>query len=280
MSISLPTWTRREIPLRGRRARVWAIVGSGLRREMRRPAAVFVVGLGTAITTIYSILLVFFAPFLLQGQPLDLTFFFQPAQFPAVPFFVTLMAAIVGGGLIADDLDSMVLTLYLSRPVSVGDYLAAKAAILATLTGLIAILPLVLTPLLAAVLGKFSWPVALEAVGLGILLGALLTAFFTALSLFLSSLTRRRAYAAAALFAVVFGLIGTESALASSGAVSGPAILYLSPWEDYLSVARAAYGLSANPISWAAALAILLVVTVVAAFATWTRMRSMEVVSG
>ena len=30
MSISLPTWTRREIPLRGRRSRILAIVGAGL----------------------------------------------------------------------------------------------------------------------------------------------------------------------------------------------------------------------------------------------------------
>lgn len=280
MSISLPTWTRREIPLRGRRSRVWAIVGAGLRREMRRPAAIFTIGLGTSITTIYSIILVLFAPFLLQGQPLDLAFFYTPASFAAVPFFVTLLAAVVGAGLIADDLDTMALTLYLSRPVSAADYLTAKAAILAILTGLITILPMVLTPLLGAVLGKFAWPLGLEAAALGILLGILLTAFFTSVSLFLSSLTRRRSYAAAALFAIIFGLIGTESVLASSGAVNNPSVLYLSPWEDYLTVARVTFGLPGDPINWAVGLAILLAATVLAALATWWRMRSMEVVSG
>ena len=36
MSISLPTYTRREIPLLGRRHRRWAIYTTGLRREIRR----------------------------------------------------------------------------------------------------------------------------------------------------------------------------------------------------------------------------------------------------
>ena len=257
-----------------------AIVGAGLRREMRRPAAIFTIGLGTAITTIYSIILVLFAPFLLQGQALDLTFFFTPASFAAVPFFVTLLAAVVGAGLIADDLDTMALTLYLSRPVSPGDYLTAQAVILASLTALMTMLPLVLTPLLVALLRPYLWEVSLEAAAIGILFGILLTVFFTSVSLFLSSLTRRRAYAAAALFAIIFGLVGTETVLSSSGAVSDPSVLYLSPWEDYLAVARAAFGVTGDPINWAVGLTILLAATVLAALATWLRMRAMEVVSG
>jgi ABC-type transport system involved in multi-copper enzyme maturation permease subunit len=279
MSISLPTYTRREIPLQSRRHRVWAIIGAGLRREMRRPAAIFAVGVGTAITTVVSIVYVLFAPLLLRGQPLDLTFFVVPASNPAIFFFVTLIAGAVGGGLIADDLDSMALTLYLSRPVTAADYLTAKAAILATLTGLLAILPLVLTPLLGALLGLFAWGVALEAMGISILLGLLITGFFTALALFLSSITRRRAYAAAAVFAMIFGLIATETILSQPGFINDPAILYLSPSEDFLAVARAAFGVSTGPISWVPALAILLGATVLAALFTWLRMRAIEVVS-
>ena len=280
MSISLPTYTRREIPLLGRGHRMWAIVSTGLRHEIRRPAALFAVGVGTAITTIVSIVYVLFAPFLLQGQPLDLTFFFTPASNIAMLFFVTLMSAVVGAGLIADDLDSMALSLYLSRPLTAADYLTAKAAILATLTALIAILPLVLTPFLGALLALFPWDIALEAIGLSVLLGLLFTAFFTALSLFLSSLTRRRSYAAAAVFAIVFGLLATGSVLSQPGSLNEPALLYLSPWDDFLAVARAAFGVSGGPIDWAPALAILLGVTVFAALATWIRMRAIEVVSG
>ncbi len=280
MSISLPTWTRREIPLLGRWHRVAAIVGNGLRRELRRPAAIFAIGVGTAITTISSIVLVFFAALIPGAGARDLTFFITPASNGAILFFITLMAAVVGGGLIADDLDSMALTLYLSRPLSAADYLTAKAAILATLTALVAVLPLVLTPLVGALLGFFAWDVGLEAIGIGIGLGLLLTAFFTALALFLSGLTRRRAYAAAAVFALVFGLVGVESVLANVASLNNAAVLYLSPWEDFLAVARTAYGVGSSSIDWVAALAILLGVTVLAALATWVRMRALEVVSG
>ena len=280
MSISLPTYTRREVSLLGRGHRMWAIVSTGLRHEIRRPAALFAVGVGTAITTVVSIVYVLFAPFLLQGQPLDLTFFFTPASNIAMLFFVTLMSAVVGAGLIADDLDSMALSLYLSRPLTAADYLTAKAAILATLTALIAILPLVLTPFLGALLALFPWDIALEAIGLSVLLGLLFTAFFTSLSLFLSSLTRRRSYAAAAVFAIVFGLLATGSVLSQPGSLNMPALLYLSPWDNFLAVARAAFGAPAGPIDWAPALAILLGVTVFAALATWIRMRAIEVVSG
>ncbi len=280
MSISLPTYTRREMPLQDRWHRVWAIVGTGLRRQIRRPGAIFAVGVGTTITTVVSILLVLFAPFLLPGQSLDLTYFYSTASNGAVLVFVTFMAGLVGAGLIADDLESMALTLYLSRPVSVADYLTAKAAILATLTALIAVLPLAITPLLAALLGLFPWDVALEATGIGVGLGILLTAFFTSLSLFLSSLTRRRAYAGAAVFATVFGLTVPAQILAGPGSVNNPALLYVSPWEDFLQVARASYGVPGGVLDWAPALAILVGATLLCAAATWIRMRSMEVVSG
>lgn len=280
MSISLPTWTRREIPLQGRRSRVWAIIGTGLRREIRRPAVIFAVGVGTAVAVITSIVLAFFAPLLSQGRPLDLTFFMTPASSPGIFFFSTITAAAVGGGLIADDLDTMALTLYLSRPLRPVDYLTAKAAILAILTSLTVVLPLLLTPFIGALLGFFAWDIALEALGFGFLIGIVFTGFLTALALFLSSLTRRRAYAAAAVSAIIFGTSATAGVLAGAASINNAALLYLSPWEDYLQVARAAFGVNGGAIDWAVALAILLGITVVASLATWYRMRSFEVVSG
>src|SRR6266508_4243983 len=280
MSITLPTYTRREAPLLGRRDRVMAIVFTSLRRELRRPAAIFAFGIGFSITKITSLFLVLFASFLLQGQPLDLRFFYMAASNAAILFSVMLMAAAIGAGLIADDRESMALTLYLSRPITHADYLVAKAAILAPLLSMVAIVPLVLTPVLALLLGLFPWDVALAAMGVGIVVGLLLTAFYTATALFLSSLTRRKGYAAAGVFAITLGLTIPVGILASAGGVDEPSLLYLSPWEDFLAVARGAYGVSAGPIDWPLALAILLGVTVLAAVATYLRMKAVEVVSG
>src|SRR5438552_5078812 len=231
MSISLPTYTRREMPLLGRRHRVRAIITTGLRREFERPAVLVVIAIGVCVTIITSIVVVLFAGVFLQGQPLDLSFFFTPASNGAILFFVTLMASVVGSALIADDLNSMALTLYLSRPLTHADYLIAKAAILAPLISMIAVLPLVLTPFVAALLGLFSWTIALEAIGLSVLLGLLFTAFYTSVTLFLSSLTTRKSYAAAGVFAVTFGLTIPADILSSS--IGNSALLYASPWEDY-----------------------------------------------
>jgi len=118
----------------------------------------------------------------------------------------------------------------------------------------------------------------LEAIGLSVLLGLLFTAFYTSVTLFLSSLTTRKSYAAAGVFAVTFGL--TIPADILSGPIGNSALLYASPWEDYLALARAAFGASGNQLDWPWALAILLAATVVASLATYLRMKAVEVVSG
>jgi ABC-type transport system involved in multi-copper enzyme maturation permease subunit len=278
MSISLPTYTRREMPLLGRSRRIRAIITTGLRREFKRPAAIVVTVMGVAVTVISSIFLALFASIFLPGQARDLSFFYAPASNGAILFFVTLMASVVGSGLIADDLQSMALTLYLSRPITHADYLIAKAAVLAPLVSMIAVLPLVLTPIVAALLGVYSWTIALQAVGLSILIGALLTAFYTSITLFLSSLTRRKSYAAAGVFAITFGLLIPADGL--SFQLRNPALLYVSPWENYLAVARAAFGVVPNPLDWAWSLGLLLVPTVIASLLTYVRMKRTEVVLG
>ena len=58
MSISLPTYSRLELPLLGRQERVRAIIATGLRREFRRPAAIVVTVIGAAFTTITSTALI------------------------------------------------------------------------------------------------------------------------------------------------------------------------------------------------------------------------------
>ncbi len=278
MSISLPTYTRRETPLLGRSRRVAAIITASLRRQFRRPAAIVTIALGTLVTTGTSVAFAFLAPLFLQGQPLDLSFFYLPASNPFVLLFVTLMAAVVGAGLIADDLNSMALTLYLSRPITQADYLMAKTTILGPLVSMIAVLPLVVTPLTVALLGLFPWDIALQALALSLGVGLVLTAFYTTITLFLSSLTSRRAYAAAGVFAITFGL-GLPAELLS-GAIGEPSLLYLSPWQNFLAVARAVYGFAQAPIDWPPALAILLGATVLAWILTYVRMKAMEVVAG
>src|SRR5438876_154505 len=175
MSITLPTYSRLEIPLLGRRERLWAIIATGLRQEVRRPAAIAITVLGAAFTTITSIILLFLSFLLPAGQGTGLSFFAVPASNPFVLFFVSAMAA-------------------------------------------------------------------------------------------------------AGVFAVNFGLTIPAGILAES--IQNPSILYLSPWNDYLAIANAAFGASGAGIDWPVALAILLGVTVLAALVTYVRMKAVEVITG
>src|SRR5207247_4090004 len=95
--------------------------------------------LGVALIVLISPALLLLARLFLPCLALDLSCFFVPASNQTVLFFITLMASLVGSALIADDLNSMALTLYLSRPITHADYLVAKAAILAPLISLIAV---------------------------------------------------------------------------------------------------------------------------------------------
>src|SRR5437867_11324532 len=131
MSISLPTYSRLELPLLGRRERVRAIIATGLRREFRRPAAIVVIAIGVAFTTITSIVLVLFASFLLPGQPLNLSFFALPASNGSALFFLSLLPPIIGSFLFSSDLHSMSFTLYLRPPITHLDYLFSRAVLLA-----------------------------------------------------------------------------------------------------------------------------------------------------
>jgi ABC-2 type transport system permease protein len=280
VSITLPTYTRREMPLLPRRRRIRAIVTTGLRREFRRPAAQVAIVLSILPTALLSIFTLFIFSVFPGGPTLGLSFFYDVTidSNPTILLFVAIMAAVVGSALIADDLQTMALTLYLSRPISPADYLLAKAAILFPLVSMVGILPLLLTPFLAAILGLVPWDIGLQAIAVGVGVGLLLTALYAAVSLFLSSLTHRKSYAAAGVFAVTFGLTIPTEILAL--ATSNNAVLYLSPWENFLAVARIVYGAEAGRIDWPLGLAILVGVTILASLATYLRMRAIEVVSG
>jgi ABC-2 type transport system permease protein len=276
MSISLPTFTRRETPLLGRRHRIAVIARTGIRREIARPIAIFALSAGSLLVTLSSIIELLLFSVIPGGGPVGLsTFYFVAASNTGILFFATFMAASAGSGLIAEDRRTMALSLYLSRPITPADYLAAKALILATLMAMICALPLVIAPLLAALLGRVGWDIGLEALGIGIGLGLLLTAFFTSVTIFLSSLTSRRAYAAAGVFAITFGLTVPVQIL--SGSLGQPALLYLSPWQDYLAVAAAALQAPALGIDWVPAFLILIVPTILFAMITYARIRDLEV---
>src|SRR5437879_13816407 len=95
MSISLPTYTRREMPLLGRRHRLRAIIVTGLRREFKRPATIVAAAVGVGLVLVSSVVFVLFLGAFLPGQARDLTFFCVPASDGPILSFLTLLACVV-----------------------------------------------------------------------------------------------------------------------------------------------------------------------------------------
>lgn len=275
-TVRLPTYLRREEPLRGAFFRVWSIFASGVRRGFRRPLAIIVLVLSLAVSIILTIFLIFVEG--LIGGTVTLESFFQALTNPAIPVFMLLVAGGVGAGLIADDLRHRSLTLYLSRPVTSWGYVAAKLSIVGLALFIAVAFPGIVGPIVAALLAYVSWETAIVALGAGLAFGLLAVAVFGSAVLMFSSLTTRKGIAAAALFSLGLASNGLAEALRASTGVDE--ILHISIYQNLLAVARVLYGVPQDGITGAASLAILVVVIVGALAIALLRIRSIEVVSG
>jgi ABC-2 type transport system permease protein len=227
-----------------------------------------------------SVILTIFTIFVLGlfGQEVTLTDFFQTLTNPAILVFMLLVASGIGAGLIADDLRHRSLTLYLSRPVTSLGYVAGKASIVGLALFIAIAFPGIVGPIVAALLGYVSWEVALIALGAGLAFGLLAVGVFSFAILMFSSLTTRKGIAAAALFSI--GLASNGLAQPLQAALGADEILHISIYENLLAVGRVLYGVPEVGITWAASLAILILIIGVALAITLLRIRSIEVVSG
>lgn len=275
-TVRLPTYLRREEPLRGRFFRVWSIFASGVRRGFRRPFALITILLALAFGVIATVFNIFVAG--LFGQQIDLASFYQTLTNPAILVFMLLVAAGVGAGLIADDLRHRSLTLYLSRPVTPWGYVFSKAAVVGLALFIAIAFPGIVGPIVAALLSYVGWETALVALGAGLAFGLLTVGVFAFTILMFSSLTTRKGIAAAALVAIGFASNGLAQPLAQL--FEADALLHLSIYENLLAVGRVLYGVEQVGITWEASLAILAIVIVGAFLITLWRIRSIEVVSG
>ncbi|MEE9237463.1 MAG: hypothetical protein V3U52_06725 [Thermoplasmata archaeon] len=277
MTIQLPTYTRREEPLRGRPHRLLTIFASGVRRELKRPINIIVLFLAIAIGVILTIFNIFLVPLFNPGQEITASFFYVTLSEPAILFFTLVVATAIGSGLISDDIRHMSLTLYLSRPITTVDYLFSKASIVGFALILAVAFPSVLGPIVAAVLLYVTWAVAIEALLAGLAFGLLATGVFAFLVLLFSSLTSRKGVAAAGTFATVLALSGLSIPL--SEIFESEEILYISLYENLLSMGRVLYGVEGGGLAWQISLAILLSVIAISSIIAYLRIRSMEVVA-
>ncbi|MCI4331993.1 MAG: hypothetical protein L3K19_09150 [Thermoplasmata archaeon] len=272
MSINPPRYAAGPMDSVGRPQRALAIYLQELR--VRAGAGTwFVLALMFGIISLIVVLVSFETP----PSQLALSIYFAPFGSPAFPLLILIVTTSVGSGALAEDLGNRSITLYLSRPIHLSDYLAAKGAAVGSYVALASIGPGVVGVIVVAALGVIPGGLAVSAIGAFFAVGFVTTVFFTGLALALSALTNKALYAGVGIFG---STLAAETAARVIGAITGNHdIVYVAPFYDVQAAASGAFqantNLLTNPLGSALLLAgagLLLLVVV------WVRMTRVEVV--
>ena len=278
MSISVPTYSMPPPALEPRWRRSLTILEHQIQEQTGVLNVILVILL--SVVVVLPLVLTFYLQSLV-GRGLfgsaGLDTFYWPVGQDGWFFLLILLASSVGAAIIARDVATKAMTMYLSRPIRPLDYLAAKTAAVAFWVFLGGVVPGWVGTIIVLALGYVSLPLALEAAAAFLLTGVFLTAAFSSLAVLVSSLTSRSTLAGAGIFGA---LLGSYIVLGILSGVSGqPGFLYASPIEDIRAVASAAFratGSSLDPWSGAA----VLVGFVAGSLSlTYLRLRAAQVVS-
>jgi len=273
VTISAPRYGSLPFARTERAFRVLAI----MKREVVRRArwgTLLAVGLSYAIVILMVVFDAEFASFI--GNLTTATFE-APFESPVWPFLMLIVATTAGAGTIAEDVGNRSITLYLSRPIHLVDYLAAKAAACASWLVIAAVGPGVVGATIVAALGLAPAAVCLASLGAFVVVGLLAAVFFTGTALAFSSLTNRSLYAGVGIFGVILSLyVGAAVVAGITGSVYVP---YASPVTDLRSVALTVFGVGGTPDTdpLASALVLLGAGVMLTGFAYW-RLTRVEVV--
>jgi ABC-2 type transport system permease protein len=277
MTIHPPRYSLPPPALLPRSRRVQAILRAGILERLGTMnivllALIYIVVLLSTIVPFYL-----FSLTPIPGSGPAIALFYTPFSIQVWFFFTVLLAASVGAGVIAGDVASRSLTMYLSRPISRLDYLVAKSGAVAVPLALGALLPGLIAVIIVLSLGYISLPVALVAAGVYALVGILAIASFTGVSVLFSAVSPKTLYAGAAIFG---SLVATEVvAAAISGITNNTAVQYVSLDADLIAVAQPLLNAGGNPLDPWVAGGILVAFSVVAFLVAYLRLARTEVVT-
>lgn len=273
MSISAPRYVRGPVAHLGRESRGLAV----LEREFLRRATtgpLLVVTLAFLFVVLDVTFSVNFAA-VTGGSVMGA--FESPYRSTFWTLLMLIVSAMVGSGALADDIGSRSITLYLSRPIHLTDYLLAKAAATGSWVLIAAAGPGCVAAGLTAALGMVSASTALTAVAATLAVGMVTSLYFTGITLAFSSLTGRTLYAGVAVFGAVLSV--TASTEVVSGVVGNANILYGDPVTSLNSIAQASFGLpSPYPTDPATSALLMVLVGLLLGALAWVRLSRLEVV--
>jgi len=193
-------------------------------------------------------------------------------------FFIVLICGFAGSGLIANDLKSNALQLYLSKPLTRLDYIVGKVAIILIMLSFITFIPGILLFLEHSVLSQDS-AFFLEQywiIGSIFLFSLILSIPTTFMILAFSSVTKSYRYAAIMFVAIMFGtpIIGRMLK-----------VIFRSKWIDYIpywwnleTIGREIFGISKDPTAWYWSSLIVIIITVASILVIYRRIRGEDII--
>jgi ABC-2 type transport system permease protein len=281
MPIYEQTYRRYEArePLRG--VRFWPITREALRLVLlkRTFLGLLAVSFVPFLVRVAQVYLVARSPDFGRVLPVDGRLFGEFLNFQII---FTLFLTIFGGaGLVANDLRTGAIVMYLSRPLTRRDYVLGKLGVTFLLNLSVTLLPALALYLvtLALVPEQFAkWDLAW--IGPAIVVQALLqSAVVSLLGLAISSLTRSARMSGLALFIVVLGLRLVRQIL--DNGFGRPEALLLSVWDNLVNVAGALFALADRPegAPWPASVLVLVLVAAGCLLILRKKVRAVEIVS-
>lgn len=263
--------------------RWWVIAKAELKLLAKRKIIRLIVAIPPAIYFLVHAILIYLGN-LFEG--IDLPFEIDASFFMAYLFGIhyisgylfALIAIFGGAGLIADDLDSNALSLYLSKPISWYDYLIGKFIVIGILLACVTLVPGLVLFLEHVLLSEFTFFKENYWVVFSITIYSVIITFITSLlMLFFSSLTTNSRYATIGFCAVWFGL--PVIALMLKEAFSISTVSIVSIWANYDRIGTALFGESANyDIHWGLPILVLSALSAVCILVLRLRIRAVKIV--
>ncbi len=190
--------------------------------------------------------------------------FFWPIGQEIWFFLVILLVSSAGAAVVARDVATKAMTMYLAWPIRPLDYLAAKSGAVGVWIFLGVVLPGWVGSILVLALGYISLELAAQAMAAYLVVGLFAMGTFAGLAVLFSSLTPRTTIAGAGIFGSLLGAYIVLNVIARIS--DRTAFLYASPVNDLVGVGAGVFGATGDPLNpWSAGA--ILVALAVSAFA-------------
>jgi len=268
-----------EGKLKSHSFRWWTVAFEGLKVVLRRKLFVILIlipaiiqffvfgGLIYGVNT-YGV----FANFNLINPEFFFRFCFQQT------FFILMICVFAGSGLIANDLKSNALQLYLSKPLTRFDYIAGKSATILIMLECITFIPGILLFLEHSVLSQELTFIREQYWLLGsiFLFSLILNVPITFLTLALSSITKNNRYSAIVLMAIIIGtpILGTLLKVVFRADWAN----YIQYWYNINALGKNIFGLQSDSTAWHWSAPIMIIITAVSIWIMYRKIKGVEIV--